>query len=277
MWTIVVIVLTREEGDRRLESSPSLNGLIGGLEDAEKLVLAALLAISFALNALTLSSLPSDGGSDVEVAVFADSNAAADADKWMGVISWGGSSEYGAEGDSGITVNSDGFCSWWWGDEVDQSASLRITLGVLEALPGEGEGEECIDSVSDASALSSTLSDSITVPVPARGLDPVPLSFLKFLPCCPLAALLATSFALNALSLSSLPSNAREGEEVGDKDREGAREASGTSKVPGKMARGEGMEGESETDIGAGVMDFATSLRLEEGEGVKGERTLLSA
>ena len=147
-------------------------------------------------------------------------------------------------------------------------------MGVLEALPGEGEGEECIDSVSDASALSSTLSDSITVPVPvpapARGLDPVSPSFLKTLARCPLAALLAISFALNALSLSSLPSNTREGGE------EGEGEASGTSKLPGKMARGEGME-ESVTAIGAGVMDFATSLRLEEGEGVKGERTLLSA
>jgi hypothetical protein len=64
-----------------LESSPSLKGLIGGLEEAEKLVLAALLAISFALNALTLSSLPSDEGSDVEVGVVADSNADADADE----------------------------------------------------------------------------------------------------------------------------------------------------------------------------------------------------
>ena len=147
-------------------------------------------------------------------------------------------------------------------------------MGVLKALPGEGEGEECIDSVSDASALSSTLSDSITVPVPARGLDPVSPSFLKILARCPLAALLAISFDLNALSLSSLPSNTREGEVEGERDREG--QASGTCMLPGKMARGEGME-ESVTAIGAGVMDFATSLRLEEGEGVKGERTLLSA
>lgn len=72
--------LTRETGDKTFKSLSSLKGLMGGLHTAEELLLAALLAISFALNALTLSSLHSDNALFVELGVESDT------DEWVGVI-----------------------------------------------------------------------------------------------------------------------------------------------------------------------------------------------
>ena len=72
--------LTRETGDNTLESFSSLHGLICGLHASEKLLLAAFSAISFALKAVTLSSLLSDND------LFIEMGRDADIDEEAGVV-----------------------------------------------------------------------------------------------------------------------------------------------------------------------------------------------